>query len=413
MGMPKGSVRYRDGSWHYRIDYGKIGGKRQQREICGFETEDAAKDALVLAQAEFLNLGIIPSHKKMTFEQIYKIFIEEECPTTRAYATIIKYKSIFLNHCLEYFGPHDINDISQIHIDKKIKLWAEIYSFDYANGMYHFLFAVFAFAQQRRYIKYNPMLDVNGPKRPRDYKEVRFLSMENLDILKEVYRGSTQEAAFMLGLHLGVRVSECYALRWSDIDWEKETIKIDKQLQRQNGKWVFTHPKTTESYRTIKFGETLKKYLLKYRSEKRQAYAALHPYKRTETNLILDVRTKNLPTLLKIDDFILVKDNGEMYRPSSSKMLCLLAKNSGIPFKFHYLRHTHATYLATQAQPQDIMKRLGHTKPETTMRYYIHVPSEREAQAAIAVDELFGDTIEDKAAKVIDLPLAANERNIP
>lgn len=391
MAEAKGSVRYRNGSWHYRIDYGKLGGKRQQREKGGFATESAARKALLLAQADFSGTGLIPGNQKLTFEEVYKKFITEECPSTREYFTIVKYNSIFLNHCLECFGPYNIAEISLEQIDMKIKVWSEIYSYDYANGMYHFLFALFAFAQKRKYIKYNPMMDATGPKCPRGHKEVRFFSTDELDRLKVAFAGSSQEVAFMLGLHLGVRISECYALRWSDINWENQTVKINKQLQQQNGQWVFSEPKTVSSHRTITFGKTLKEFLLRYWNVKHQQYNDTPSYKQVEYNQILDIRKKNEPTILKVKDFIIVKDNGEMYKPSSARALRLLAENSGIKFKFHFLRHTHATYLATRFNPKYVMERLGHSKVETTMRYYVHIPSEMQAQAANAIDEMFGN----------------------
>ena len=80
-----------------------------------------------------------------------------------------------------------------------------------------------------------------------------------------------------------------------------------------------------------------------------------------------------------------------MYVTSSAKALKRLADRCGVSFKFHYLRHTHATYLATRFNPKYVMERLGHSKVETTMRYYIHIPSEMQVQAALAIDELFGD----------------------
>lgn len=46
----------------------------------------------------------------------------------------------------------------------------------------------------------------------------------------------------------------------------------------------------------------------------------------------------------------------------------------GIDFKFHSLRHTHATILLEAgANIKDIQKRLGHSKSATTMDTYSHV----------------------------------------
>lgn len=388
--MARRGVRFKDNSWHYRIDCGKIGGKRKQIEVCGFKTEDEAWEARVAALAELKGTGVVPIQKRMTFSQVYDKFISDECSTTRADNTIKKYRSYFKNHCRDRFGPWKISDITAEQLEEAIRIWTGLYAYDTVDGMYRFLYGLFAFAQKRAYIKNNPMKDIRGPKRPRGRDEVRYLTRSELDKLKEAFKGSSQEIAFMLGLHLGVRISECYALRWSDIDWDAQTIKINKQLLDPNGRWVLSELKTRAGYRSIQFGEVLKDYLLRYRNEKRQAYEKIPEYRRVESNQILDARKKNDPTILEVTDFIIVKNNGERYSPSNVKSLSDRAKKCGINFHFHSLRHTHATYLATRFNPKYLMERLGHSKVETTLRYYIHVPSEIQAQIAKTTDELFG-----------------------
>lgn len=45
----------------------------------------------------------------------------------------------------------------------------------------------------------------------------------------------------------------------------------------------------------------------------------------------------------------------------------------GIRFKFHYLRHTHATMLLEQGiHPKIVQERLGHEKVSTTLDTYSH-----------------------------------------
>lgn len=45
-----------------------------------------------------------------------------------------------------------------------------------------------------------------------------------------------------------------------------------------------------------------------------------------------------------------------------------------INFKYHYLRHTYGTHLATLNTPEHILcSQMGHGKIETTRKYYITV----------------------------------------
>ena len=79
----------------------------------------------------------------------------------------------------------------------------------------------------------------------------------------------------MIGFYTGLRISEAFALTWDDIDFEKRTLSVNKQIIKRNfgadvckvvekkGKkelrssWYFTTPKTPASVRTVPFGETL------------------------------------------------------------------------------------------------------------------------------------------------------------
>ena len=54
--------------------------------------------------------------------------------------------------------------------------------------------------------------------------------------------------------------------------------------------------------------------------------------------------------------------------------LQIAKKDCNISFKYHNLRHTHASWLAEHGVPAIVTKkRLGHSKEETTLRYYNHV----------------------------------------
>lgn len=97
--------------------------------------------------------------------------------------------------------------------------------------------------------------------------------------------------------------------------------------------------------------------------------------------------------MLTVEDFINVKPNGEMYVTSSDKTLARICKKeAGFDFKFHYLRHTHATILASKGvNPRYVMDRLGHGKIDVTLKYYTHVTDEMHDQVAAIMDTVMGD----------------------
>ena len=69
-----------------------------------------------------------------------------------------------------------------------------------------------------------------------------------------------------------------------------------------------------------------------------------------------------------------------------------LADRMGEPaITFHALRHTHASQLiASGVDIVTISKRLGHSKPDITLRVYAHMFHIDDSKAATAINEALG-----------------------
>ena len=63
---------------------------------------------------------------------------------------------------------------------------------------------------------------------------------------------------FMILYWTGMRMGELLALTYGDIDLENNTIRINKLLQRLQGKTLITTPKTPKSKRVVHIPERLK-----------------------------------------------------------------------------------------------------------------------------------------------------------
>ena len=209
------------------------------------------------------------------------------------------------------------------------------------------------------------------------------------------FQSTNLYTAYQLGLYLGVRVGECFALRFSDIDWDNKTIQVGCQLQFQDKVWSLVYPKTPNSLRSIKMNQKLIDYLKalqnKYAKNKELFGAGWKG-----SNKVMDRRPEfygKPAVLITVDDFINVKPNGEMYVTSSDKTLARICKKeAGFDFKFHYLRHTHATILANKGvNPRYVMERLGHGKIDVTLKYYTHITDEMHEQVAAIMDTVMGE----------------------
>lgn len=381
----KGSVRKRGTSWSYRLDLGMVNGKRKQIEKGGFDGKKDAQNALNIALAELATSGQVFVDKKKSLDTIFNEFIETEAQNTRKYTTIKRYKSIYTHHILPDLGHMSIASIppptvQKLISDKRLSLSAE-----YTRGIFNLLHVIFSYAERMDYIRSNPITNVKPPKNGR-MKDPEVYSKEELEWLYNRLETTNLQLAFMLGIHLGLRAGEVYALQWSDFDFDACSVRISKQLQYYGKSWCFTTLKTENSYRTISFGKRLKEYLLDHKNKITQCadtYGKMY-----KSNLILDTRTEP-PIPMVITDFINVKPDGQMLNTHSHKVISRICiEERELNFKFHNLRHTHATMLLEDGlNPKYIQERLGHSKLEFTLRLYTHVTAAMETKAAAALDD--------------------------
>lgn len=382
-----GSVRKKGATWSFRIDLGKIDGKRKQIERSGFKTEREANIELSEVLSEYNRTGTYVENKKITFQEVYEEFINNEAPTTRKFATIVRYKSLYNNH-FQDFAPRYMFQISDAKIQEFINSKCKTHSDEYVRSLYNFLLVIFNYALRKKYLKINPMGNVTPPQSYRAYGDIKAYTIEELSKMEERFKSTNLLTAFLLGINLGIRVGECFALRFSDIDWNKGTIKVDKQLQYQEKVWSFVYPKTSNSVRTIKLNRSLLEYLKKLKdtyNDNKKLYGAGY-----KINTVMEKRARE-KKLIAIDDLINIKPNGQMLTTDSQKVLSRICKDElGVDFKYHNLRHTHATMLAEKGvSPKYVQERLGHGKIDITLRYYTHVTDAMHNQVAEIVENLY------------------------
>jgi integrase len=95
----------------------------------------------------------------------------------------------------------------------------------------------------------NPAALLKQPAIPRT--EARHLTRSELAALMTELSGTRCERVITMIAHTGLRKGEALALRWSDIDLDKGTLRIAGTLARLNGQLVVSEPKTQKSRRTL------------------------------------------------------------------------------------------------------------------------------------------------------------------
>lgn len=239
---------------------------------------------------------------------------------------------------------------------------------------YHaFISSVLSWAVKWQVIPSNPAERVQPPKVHK--KEAQYLDdKQALELLAALEEEPLKErTAIEVLLYTGMRRGELLGLKWSDIDFEKETLSIQRSVLYLPKKGVFADgTKTFSSVRVLKVSDTV-----------------LHPLKRlkasqAEERLLLGDAWHD-------EDWIFTTYDGHVMRPDYlTRWFNQFLKRKELPdIHLHSLRHTNATLLiAGGTNLQTVAGRLGHANASTTTKIYSHAIQSAEAAAVEALDNL-------------------------
>ena len=180
-------------------------------------------------------------------------------------------------------------------------------------------------------------------------------------------------ALFHLAISTGLRQGELLGLQWSDINWLKASLKIQRQLQRISGEGlVFNEPKSASGKREIVLGPSTISILQSHRIQQSVEMSFDGGQWKDmdlvfSTRIVTPIEPRNILRIFK-----------------------KLLKNAELPnIRFHDLRHTAATLMLQEGiHPKVVQERLGHSQISLTLDTYSHVLPGMQKDAAIALDEL-------------------------
>lgn len=375
-------------SWEYRFEVAKIGGKRKQFSKSGFRTKKEAEAAGLKALNDYNNSGTVAVNYNMSFSDFIDLWLVQYAEPNLKESSYNFTKETIENHIRPDLGAYMIKSLNPISLQTFVnELYKKPLSHEYKNSIRTLLSQILKYAVVPcGLIQNNPAQYLKTPQDLVNGKSVERMIYTPDQVMKLIdYYGTYHpySAAIMISYNSGLRAGEVFSLTWNDIDFEKKTISVTKTVTLTQ---KITPPKTKSSIRTVSVGDTLIKYLKKYRQEqiKNEIYYGEYYTHLALQNGVICVSDK------KDDNFIMRRENGEYapYRAFKDNATKTVAKKVGFPVNFHSFRHTHATKLIEAGvSPKVVQERLGHADISTTLNLYVHVTGKMQDEAVDAFEK--------------------------
>lgn len=190
-------------------------------------------------------------------------------------------------------------------------------------------------------------------------KDIRFLTPKESKTLIEASNGSDFGVLILAAIYTGMRMSELIGLTWDRVDFERNTITVDRQLQRHNRAFYLAPLKTRGGRRTIPMSSSLIEKL-----KAMKGGALLAP----------------VSEFSSVPDLVFLNSSGQPHhRKTVLKTVNQTMRAANVPMVgFHALRHTCASILINAgADALRVQRQLGHSSVRMTLETYSHLFEER------------------------------------
>lgn len=376
-------VFFEGSSWYHRTKelmddlttkYSKKGGFQtpEEAERSYWEYEERYKERQRELQVALLkNTDVMfGEYLKYWFEHIYSLRIET---TTRMVGSYTLYNLILPSMETDV----KLKFVTVEYLDKLLEQISKICP-SAGNKGRELLSLAFKDALFDGFINYNPVPETKPY--PRTEPNIRIFSKEKLKIFLRAASKNTWYLEILMGLFCGLRKGEILGLKFSDFNFEKQTVQISRQLvgnlkvkegfKIEEYNVVERDPKTENSFRILKVPEAIMEEV-----ERRERCIQMKKERYGED--FVDY------------GYVSCQENGKPRGLSSmNQALTKLCERNGLPvITVHGLRHMFATILSERGVPLvKISGLLGHSSIHTTYEYYCEVMDEKDKIIAFMND---------------------------
>lgn len=378
-----------NGYWGYRFTIVVNGKRKSQRRVQDengnpYTTQRKAAKARAIALAQEQSKALLPPQKEIIKKTVAAVF-EEYCEKGRngkAYSTIRKQDSLWKNHLKSRFGNRMIDEIEVAEIQDYLEelYYVENRAFKYTESFLKMFYLIFGQAYSRGYLSidiYNKLCvnkdtKIHMPKVKIDEDlDIVYFNQKEVDFLDIYFKGTNAETAYLLGKYCGLRINECYGLKWSNVDLKNGTITIDRQMTYQEGLIKLISVKTRNGKRKIYMNSKLLKYMKELKKQQAQDSKELAAQRQQNQTIIEDIDGQMISSLELVNSL----PNGKIQTVNSMKYHSrTLQGEHKFMFKYHYLRHTYGTTLAALNTPEYLLcNQMGHSNSNVTHKYYVAI----------------------------------------
>jgi integrase len=346
--------------------YGKwrVGTVQVKRRV-GPKRLASTREGLTRTQAEAELRRLIGSidhaataRDRVTVAEVGVLLVEHRRAQGRKRATVEAYESMIRIHLSPFFVGRTLERIGRREIQAFIghmrRSGSSPKTTRNALGILH---SLFEYARREGWVQANPCTLVDKPRAGEGDPDIRFLEPEEIEALlrgvPDDDLGRVERRMYLAATMTGMRQGELLALRWRDIDWPAQRVRIRRNYVRGE----FGTPKSKRSSRSVPLADRLAGELDQLHQE--TAY-------RQDDDLVFAHPHAGRP----IDRSRLLK-----------RFKAALKRAEVRPVRFHDLRHTFGTRMAAQGVPmRALQEMLGHRDFKTTLIYADYAPSAREAE---------------------------------
>ncbi|MEA4827195.1 MAG: site-specific integrase [Clostridium sp.] len=369
--MANGYIRKRNKKYSpvIQLDRDPDTGKIKQKSLGSFKTKKEAEIVLNDALVKLNNNTFVIPEKLllkdflMTWLDTYAINLS---PTT-----YVGYKQIICNHLIPELGNIELQKLHPIKIQQYYNSKSKNLKGKTLLQHHRVLRKALNYAWKMQLLSKNPADLVDAPKVKKF--EATVLEPKDVKRLLNAVKNTRFEVPTNLALSLGLRLGEILGLRWSDVDFQNETITIEQTLVRAGTTLIFKDPKTEGSKRVISSPIELLNLLKDHKIKQ------------------MELQIRSGGEYINKHNLVCTKDNGDTLNTSSfSHAFGDFIKKLDIPHvRFHDLRHTNATLMLLSGTPAKVASsRLGHSTINITLDLYSHVLKDMNKDAAERLNEV-------------------------